>query len=176
MKTAFDEIKLQDHEKVKVWDVLLTPEGIKLPYQLQPILNKMSSQDIDDKMIPRDLWSFVGRIRILAVVDKKPGELKRIRFSISYCAPSDLFKYRRDRANAICVGRWNKAFGPEGDYEMDINHTGVIPLLESLKRETVVEAALAHVSGHLPQWIWMCTFADGGDLEKRINKEFINGR
>lgn len=179
MATAFDEIRLAEDEKIKVWDVLLTPEGIKLPFQLTPPLKKFTSEDIDALCIPREEWEFIGRIRILAVLNKKPAELKNIRFAISYCAPSDLFKYRRDRANAICVGRWNKAFassqlnvgGCENLYL--INHTGVIPELTSLKRDEVVCEALACVNGLLPQWLQGCQFFNK-KLDKRLLQEYVD--
>lgn len=178
MATAFDEIRLAEDEKIKVWDVLLTPEGIKLPFQLTPSLKKFTSQDIDALCIPREQWQFIGRIRILAVLSKKPAELKNIRFAISYCAPSDLFKYRRDRANAICVGRWNKAFeeiidsASESFDNSQINHTGVIPELTSLKRDEVVCTALTHVNGLLPQWIHGCEFYNS-KLDQRLLQEFV---
>lgn len=178
MATAFDEIRLAEEEKIKVWDVLLTPEGIKLPFQLTPPLKKFSSQDIDALCIPREQWQFIGRIRVLAVLAKKPAELKNIRFAISYCAPSDLFRYRRARANAICVGRWNKAFAGS---QMDVggcenlyptNHTGVISELTSLKRDEVICAALTYVNGLLPQWIHRCEFYNS-KLDQRLLQEFV---
>lgn len=171
MKTAFDAIKLGENEKVKVWDVLLTPEGIKLPFQLQ-------LEEDDKDYIPREFWPYIGRIRILAVLEKKPEELKNITFSIAFCAPSDLMRYRRDRANAICVGRWNKAFEEIMDSASEnwpnnkIAHTGIIPELESLKRDEVVCAALSHVNGHLPQWLHTCEFYNE-PLNSRLFKEYV---
>lgn len=155
MKTAFDAIQLAPNEKIKVWDKLITISGVRNPYELEdafrPHKNKMDSYQ---KFADLGDLDFIGRVRILAVMGKKPQPLDNIRFSVSWCAPSDLGRYTRERANMICVGRWNKAF--TGNSQFDANcwqknpHTGIIPHLDTLSGFT--ENALAHVNGHLPKW------------------------
>lgn len=181
VRTAFDAIKLTENEKIKVWDVLLSPEGIKRPWQLTQS-NKISMSITDgyeQSLFPESI-PFTGRVRILAVMNKKPDLLTNIRFSVAWCAPSDLNRYTRVRANAICVGRWNKTFANidindewniKNKSALLLNHTGIIEKLDTLKG--FVEEALTVVEGHLPQWVHHCIF-DTAKMAARVNKEYIN--
>lgn len=152
-KTAFDEIKLGGNEKIKVWDMLITEVGIRSPFILNETNkkwhNKMGYALHNIKPPELGDLSKIGRVRILAVMGKKPDLLDNIRFSMSWCAPSDMKKYTRKRANTICVGRWNMAFAGEKTI-LNMRNTGIIYHLDTLRG--FVENALVAVNGLLPKW------------------------
>ena len=109
-----------------------------------------------------------GRVRILAEVPKKPLPLEDIRFSIAWCSPFDIKKYRKDLANKIVAGRfrtltnnigtdnagwdcfYNSGMLKEVEKASVIRNSGIITKMDSLKN--FPEYAFLYV-GEIPNWI-----------------------
>lgn len=83
------------------------------------------------------IWDFhldlynrtTGRIRILALVPKKPEPLENINFSVAWCSPEDVNQFSKVKSNKILVGRYLSHF-VDGRPN---NSCGTIKSLTSLK-------------------------------------------
>lgn len=108
-----------------------------------------------------------GRVRILAEVPKKPLPLESIRFSVAWCAPNDLKKYKKELANKIVVGRFKNADVLGTTTYLTLRNTGTIPKLETLKN--FPEYAFLYV-GEVPNWVYYRQFRLS-ELRLRLVKE-----
>lgn len=83
------------------------------------------------------IWDFhldlynrtTGRIRILALVPKKPEPLENINFSVAWCSPEDVNQFSKVKSNKILVGRYLSHFVDKRPN----NSCGTIKSLTSLK-------------------------------------------
>ena len=108
----------------------------------------------------------MGRIRIVAVCPRT-GPLINIPFSIAFCNPEDLRKYRKDLANRITVGRLMKYLKYSEEDRLTLTPTkvdssvirncGTVRNIDNWKNFT--EEALLEV-GEIPQWVYAGQFDD----------------
>lgn len=87
-----------------------------------------------------------GRVRILAVVPKKPEPLTNIKFSVAWCSPSDVKQFNRDKANKILIGRYLSQF-VEGKTN---KNCGVVKSIDSLE---AFQVAAFNALENVPNWI-----------------------
>ncbi len=105
-----------------------------------------------------------GRVRVLAVIPKKPAPLDNIHFAVAFCSPLDSKKYRKDIANSIVTGRLVKYLQMTPEQRNNIagvdnavhRNCGTIPHLSSLK--DLFEDVFNYV-GSVPSWVWPDQFS-----------------
>ncbi len=112
-----------------------------------------------------------GRVRILAIVPKKPQPLENIPFVVAWCNPEDVKKYRRVIANKIVAGRMELFLRATEDSNPDAsflrNGGYITEKLYSLNN--LVERALFNV-GQIPDWVAPHQF-ENPELRLRISNQ-----
>lgn len=99
------------------------------PFDVLPIDRTKESVKIWD-IAGFDSETNEGRIRILAVVPKRPNPLDDIRVAVCWCAPVDLKRFSKKRSNQILVGRWLKEF--TGDKQGTVYNNAATLSVDSL--------------------------------------------
>lgn len=123
------------------------------PFSVIPVTPNQSVKVWDFMLQSRD--GREGRVRVLAVVPKKPNPLINIPVSVAWCAPDDVKKFSKDKANKILVNRFLKAFEfcQTADYSdaKSVPNTGIVDgPLKSL--ENFGSEAIFSVHG-IPFWV-----------------------
>jgi hypothetical protein len=116
----FKVIPVPENHRVKIWD-----------FDLECV-------DSFDKLS-------VGRVRILAVVPKKPLPLENIKFSVAWCAPGDVKHFNKDKSNKILIGRYLANFVEN----RSVDSCGVVGKIDSLAKFQM------HVFNEIetPRWV-----------------------
>ncbi len=87
-----------------------------------------------------------GRVRILAVVPKKPEPLKNIKFAVAWCSPQDVKNFSKSKSNKILTGRYLSHFVDGRE-----NHNcGVVAEVPSLNN---FQVAVFNVLKNVPNWV-----------------------
>lgn len=136
--SPFNQIKVNPNEQLKIFDFLI------------PARNEET-----------------GRVRILALVPRKPNPLANIKVAVAWCAPSDAPKFTKERSNAIMLGRYLKAESRGWDRTSEskddsvYRNTGIIHTeLASLKNFFDPVSSVVCIPG----WVDMPTYWDVAGL------------
>lgn len=145
MNNPFDVIPRSPSQQVKVWDIIVPSKYMVLNPGL--------------RHVGEDFTQAFGRVKVLAVVPRKPNLLENIPVSLAFCSPHDINQYSKKKANQILIGRWLKAFEfcQTADYSdaRPVDNTGIVkgPLLGL---DGFAEEAM--LSTQIPMWVDMSQF------------------